>query len=131
MKTQVYIVEGPLSEALPEWAHEGGNGALIVFYGVARPHEDGQAITGLDYEAYEPMASKQLAELGDDVIEKHGLVGICVEHSSGFVGNGECSFRLRVASKHRKEGLAGMDEFIDRMKLDVPIWKHPVYVSED
>lgn len=81
---------------------------------------------GLRYEAYEPMASKELEKLARVTGEKFGLDGVWVEHSTGMVRNYECSFVLVVASRHRKEALAGMDYFIDRMKQDVPIWKTAV-----
>jgi molybdopterin synthase catalytic subunit len=54
---------------------------------------------------------------------------MCVEHSRGRVAAGECSFRLRVAASHRPEALRAVEEFIDRMKRDVPIWKTPVYAD--
>lgn len=123
MSTTVYIVDGPLGEVPPVWEHGPGNGGFFIFEGIVRPVEDGVELKGLDYEIYEGMAEKQLQALGDAMIEKHGLIGMCVEHSKGFVGNGERSFRLRIASYHRKEGIAAMDEFIDTMKKDVPIWK--------
>jgi molybdopterin synthase catalytic subunit len=59
-------------------------------------------------------------------MHRHGLVAILVEHSKGFVPVGQCSFRLLVAGTHRRESLAAMSEFIDRMKRDVPIWKKGV-----
>jgi molybdopterin synthase catalytic subunit len=69
------------------------------------------------------MADRQLEYLALDVCSRHGLIAIDVMHSVGRVAVGEISFRLIVASAHRKEALAAMDEFIDRMKQDVPIWK--------
>ncbi|MBI1375047.1 MAG: molybdenum cofactor biosynthesis protein MoaE [Phycisphaera sp.] len=126
MSADVHIIEGPLPAEPTPWTHAPGNGALILFEGIARPSEDGEPILALDYEAYEPMCSRQLQLLGDDIVAKHGLIALCVEHSTGRVGVGACSFRLRLASYHRKEGLAAMDEFIDRLKRDVPLWKTAV-----
>lgn len=126
MSTAVHILEGPLGESVP-WEHHNGAGALFVFEGIARPTEEGEPIAALDYEAYQPMAERQLQRLGEDIVARHGLLGLCVEHSVGRVYASECSFRLRIASRHRKEGIAAMDEFIDRMKQDVPLFKTPVY----
>ncbi len=99
-------------------------GARIVFDGVVRPEEDGQAITGLEYEAYRPMAEQQLERIGKELVEHYGLLSMDIEHSTGFVPNFACSFRLVIESVHRKEGLEAMDAFIDQLKQDVPIWKH-------
>lgn len=103
-------------------------GATVVFEGIVRTDEAGRAIRALSYEAYEPMATNSLTELARDILSKHGLIAITVEHSRGEVAAGERSFRLTIDSAHRKEALAAMDEFIDRMKRDVPIWKSPIYI---
>ena len=95
----------------------------MVFDGVVRPTENGLDISGLEYEAYRPMAEQQLEIIGKDLVTKHGLISMDIEHSVGFVPNFACSFRLVIGSKHRKEGLQAMDEFIDQLKQDVPIWK--------
>ncbi len=122
MSTQVRLTQGPLS--LPkEPNYAPGAGAWMIFDGVVRPTEDGLEISGLHYEAYRPMAEQQLESIGTELVTKHGLISMDIEHSVGFVPNFACSFRLVIESKHRKEGLLAMDEFIDRLKQDVPIWK--------
>lgn len=122
MSVQVRIQEGELAP-YTQSQYVSGCGAKIVFDGVVRPSEDGEAIEGLAYEAYRPMADEQLAIIGREVLEEFGLVAIDIEHSVGWVPNLACSFRLVIDSKHRKEGLAAMGVFIDRLKQDVPIWK--------
>jgi molybdopterin synthase catalytic subunit len=117
----VQLVTGPLPAAAP-W-DVAGAGAVICFDGVVRPQEGEATIAGLDYEAYEPMAQQELARLGQATITRFGLLGLLTEHSRGHVPAGACSFRLRIASRHRAEGLAAMAWFIDRLKQDVPIWK--------
>ncbi|MEX2673716.1 MAG: molybdenum cofactor biosynthesis protein MoaE [Phycisphaeraceae bacterium] len=128
MSVHVYIVDHPLTEAAA-WQVPTGAGAVLCFEGIARPHEDDRPIKALDYEAYQPMAERMLRRIGEEAVAEHGLLGLCVEHSTGRVAAGECSFRLRIASAHRKEGLAAMDQFIDRMKQVVPLWKQAVYVE--
>lgn len=127
---KVQILSGPLPPLSTPWSYSG-NGAILQFDGVVRPTEEDRTIDALDYEAYEPMAITQLHRLAKSVMTTHKLLGVYVEHSKGRVNAGEVSFRLRVASRHRKEALAAMDEFIDRMKQDVPIWKSPVYATSE
>lgn len=119
---RVEIIEGPLAALAEPVAFEGA-GAVVSFDGVVRGVEAGQRIDGLEYEAYRPMADRQLESLAQRVCTDHGLIACLVWHSVGLVGVGEVSFRLVVAGKHRKESLAAMDWFIDTMKRDVPIWK--------
>ena len=125
MSIEVHLREGPLATASPWRPH--GAGAILCFEGVVRPTEADREIDALTYQVYEPMASRMLREIGDEIVARHGLLGLCVEHSSGRVGVGECSFRLRIAARHREEGLAAMAAFIDRLKKDVPIWKAPIW----
>jgi molybdopterin synthase catalytic subunit len=119
------INEGPLSGPVPSFPRDGA-GAVVCFEGIVRPLEDGRAIRGLCYEAYEPMAREMLMAIGEEIACRHGLAGLCVEHSKGLVRVGECSLRLQIAGRHRYEALAAMGEFIDRLKMDVPIWKTAV-----
>lgn len=122
MSVQVRLTDGALGK-VREVEAVRGSGARIIFDGIVRPMEDGVEIAGLDYEAYRPMAEQQLERIGNELIEKHGLLSMDIEHSFGFVPNYACSFRLIIDSKHRKEGLQAMDEFIDLLKEDVPLWK--------
>jgi molybdopterin synthase catalytic subunit len=129
MSVQVHLFEGPVPDQPAAWQHGGaaGAGAIVWFEGIVRPREDDRPLAALDYEAYEPMASRMIERIGGDLIRQHGLIGMCVEHSIGRVEVGGRSFRLRIASYHRKEGLAAADQFIDRLKQDVPLWKQPVW----
>jgi len=122
MNVHTRLTQGPLTD-LTDSSYTQGSGARIVFDGVVRPIEDGTKIQGLDYEVYRPMAEQQLEVIGLELLERHGLITMDIEHSVGFVPNYQCSFRLVIESRHRKEGLLAMDEFINRLKQDVPIWK--------
>ncbi len=120
----VRILDGPLAPSRPDWELPGA-GSVLSFRGVVRPLEAGDPIAGLRYETYDPMAERMLRALAERVTEAHGLSAVRVLHSRGFVGAGECSFQLDVASPHRRESLDAMDAFITLMKEEVPIWKHP------
>src|SRR5712672_4697425 len=129
VSTQVEIVDGPLPPGrAPEFP---GAGAVLVFEGIVReseprPEDPHAKIQALDYQTYEPMAQSTITKIGDELIARHGLMGMVVIHSRGTVPVGACSFRHNVAARHRKEALAAVDEFIDLLKRDVPIWKKPV-----
>lgn len=124
MSVRVSIVDGALGAGAK--TDFPGAGAVVVFEGVVRPTEGSASIEALEYQTYEPMAQRMLERIGEELSQRHGLIGLDVEHSRGRVGVGECSFRLVVASAHRKEAMAAMNEFIDLLKRDVPIWKRPI-----
>lgn len=128
MSIEVQIVEGPLPPATP-WQPPGA-GAVLRFEGVVRPTEQGRPLAALDYEVYEPMTGTVLRQLAQEVVAAHGLIAMRVVHSRGRVPVGACSFRLDAAAPHRKEALAAVDTFIDRMKQDAPIWKVPQWAFE-
>jgi molybdopterin synthase catalytic subunit len=121
MSVEVTITDGPLPA--PTGTPIPGAGGNLIFEGIVRPTEDTRPIAALTYRTYEPMAQRTISAIATELISKHRLLGIKVEHSRGRVAVGECSFRLTIHSRHRKEALAAADEFIDRLKADVPIWK--------
>jgi len=132
MTVRIHISDGPLP-AHPEPRNEsidcGAAGALVCFEGIVRELEQGHRVVALDYEVYEPMATRELQRLAEELARSAGLLALSVEHSRGRVPVGKCAFRLRVASQHRAAALHAVAAFIDRLKQDVPIWKHPVYAE--
>lgn len=130
MNVTVAIVDRPLAPDTTPLPPPCEAGAALTFEGIVRPIESGEPIIGLRYETYDPMAEQQLRALSEQTVEKFDLIGVQVWHSRGFVPCGACSFRLVIYAVHRQEALAAMDWFIDTLKRDVPIWKHPVRESE-
>ena len=130
-RVAVKIVEGPVQRAaLGEPSREGddhdGVGSRIRFEGIVRGLEGGTRLAAIQYEAYEPLASRTLEAIAKDEAQREGIRSIIVVHSRGRVGVGEISFACEVRSAHRAEGIAALGSFIDRMKRDVPIWKRLV-----
>lgn len=123
----------PHAEAVSALDAAATCGAEVRFDGVVRGAERREGAEGeivaLDYEAYEPMATRLLGELAATVAHEHGLAAIVALHSRGRVPVGAASFVLRVRAPHRAEALAAMAAFIDRLKRDVPIWKRAVWAS--
>lgn len=133
-RVSVAIVEGPVSlAALREPSREAddreGVGSRVRFEGIVRGLENGERLAAIDYEVYEPMASRMLHSLAAEEAQRKGVRSIAVLHSRGRVCVGEVSFACEVRSAHRAEGLAALGAFIDRMKRDVPIWKRLVNVD--
>ena len=126
----VTLIEGPLPTGRVGDLPTTGAGAVLCFEGVVRPEEDGRILRGLDYEAYPGMTERLLHELAEAMIDEHGVEAVYVEHSTGHVPVGAVSFRLRIASRHRQEGIAALEVFIDRMKRDIPLWKVPVFADD-
>lgn len=129
---EIQLEDGPLASVQAADAAPGKTGAWVAFEGLVRAAEDGRVLAALDYEVYEPMTTRGLDRLARELAAAHSagqaqVLAVKVAHSVGRVPVGRCSFRLTVCAAHRKEALAFMDAFIDRMKAEVPIWKNPVW----
>jgi molybdopterin synthase catalytic subunit len=98
-------------------------GAVVDFQGLVREIEGDRALPGLFYEAYVPMARKVLDKHLQELGEIHGCDAVYFIHRTGWVPVGEASLHIRVLSSHRAEALRFLADSIDRLKLDVPIWK--------
>lgn len=100
-------------------------GASLEFHGIVRELEQGSAVPGLFYEAYETMARRVLQHHLEELGTLHSCAGVIFIHRLGWVPVGEASLYVRVFSAHRGEALAFLAASIDRLKQDVPIWKRP------
>ncbi len=98
-------------------------GAVVSFAGVVRAEEEGRSIEGLEYEAYQPMAERQMTRILEELGQKHPCLEATVLHRIGFVPAGEVAIWLEVRAGHRAEAFALAEAFMDQLKRDVPIWK--------
>ena len=99
------------------------DGAAVVFEGVVRDNTRGRRTLYLDYEAYEPMALKQMEGLAAGARERFAVRGISIIHRLGRLEIGETSVLIVVASAHRGAAFEACRWIIDTLKKTVPIWK--------
>jgi MoaE-MoaD fusion protein len=102
---------------------KGEDGAVITFEGVVRNNSKGRRTLYLDYECYEPMAIKTLAEIGRAISGEHAISRIAMVHRLGRMEIGETSVAVIVTAPHRKAAFDAAFEGINRLKRLVPIWK--------
>jgi len=101
----------------------GEDGAVVDFEGVVRNNTKGRATKFLDYECYEPMAVKMMAEIGREILGAHAIGRIAMVHRLGRLQIGEASVAIVVTAPHRKPAFEAALEGINRLKRVVPIWK--------
>jgi molybdopterin synthase catalytic subunit len=104
-------------DALVELVRDPRAGAVVTFTGVTREAPQ------LDYEAYAPMAERQLREIVLAAIERHGLCSAAAEHRIGTVPLSEPSVAVAVSAPHRAQAFDGAREIIDEIKARAAIWK--------
>ena len=118
------LTESPIDDVPIRRSVEArGAGAVVVFHGTVRDRTADRRVTHLEYEAYPAMALAELARIADDVKRAHDLEAIACTHRIGRVEIGETAVVLAVSSPHRRAALDAIDDFIVRLKRDVPIWK--------
>jgi molybdopterin synthase catalytic subunit len=100
-----------------------GMGAAVYFLGVVRDTEEGSPISGLEYEAFKPMAEHQFHLLFDHAESRWPLESVRLAHRLGRVAPGEASLWLEVVAPHREEAFAACQFIVSEMKRVVPIWK--------
>src|SRR5574340_796168 len=101
----------------------GGDGAVVTFEGVARNNTGGRRTRCLDYECYEPMALKVMAEVGRELATRFDIGHVGMVHRLGRVLIGEASVAIVVTAPHRQAAFAAALEAIDQLKRRVPVWK--------
>jgi len=119
-----YLTDDPIDrQALIDEVMRSSDGALVVFDGVVRDHHEGKAVSEIFYEAYRPMAEKEIAKIVSEVSDRHPAARIAVRHRLGLLTVGEGSIVAACSASHRAEAFDACRQVIDRVKETVPIWK--------
>jgi molybdopterin synthase catalytic subunit len=77
----------------------------------------------LDYEAYEAVAMREMARIREEMLNREGIIDLSIHHVIDRVEVGEESIIVAVLARHRKHVFPVLQETVDRVKSDVPIWK--------
>jgi len=119
-----YLTDDRIDSAeLVRHTMRASDAACIVFEGVVRDHHEGKRVESIFYDAYRPMAEKEIATIIDDVRSKLPDVAIGVIHRLGPLRVGDTSIAIVCTSPHRAEAYEASRMLIDRIKQTVPIWK--------
>jgi molybdopterin synthase catalytic subunit len=105
------------------------DGAVLLFLGIVRDHNEGAAVAHLEYEAYAAMAEAVLREILAEAQGRWAVGEIAVEHRTGRLEIGEVSVAVAVAAPHRDAAYAASRYVIDELKRRAPIWKQEAYVD--
>lgn len=83
----------------------------------------------LVYEAYEPMALKEMQKLIAQAKNEFEISNVGIVHRLGKLEIGETSVVISVAAPHRRAAFAACEWLIKELKRTVPIWKKEVYAN--
>lgn len=105
------------------------NGALSLFVGTVRDTNDGRPVDGIEYNAYAPMAEREMAEIAREAAAQFGTTHIVIEHRTGYLALGEASVAIAVAHPRRANAMDAARWIIEALKERVPIWKLEHYTD--
>ena len=107
----------------------GEDGAVVTFEGVVRNNTRGRLTERLEYECYEAMAVKKMAEIGCALASEFAVDRVAMVHRLGRMEIGETSVAIVVTAPHRRPAFEAALEAINRLKRLVPIWKKEYFAD--
>jgi molybdopterin synthase catalytic subunit len=104
-------------------------GAIVTLDGFVRRFTKGRETLYLVYEAFEPMALKEMGKLVFRAKEQFQIENVGIVHRLGKLEIGETSVVISVAAPHRRAAFEACEWLIKELKRTVPIWKKEVYAD--
>jgi molybdopterin synthase catalytic subunit len=102
-------------------------GATVTLDGYAREWTKGRRTLYLVYEAYAPMALRELERLAGEAHQRFAISHIGIVHRTGRLEIGETSVVIAVSAPHRRAAFEACEWAIRELKHTVPIWKKEVF----
>jgi molybdopterin synthase catalytic subunit len=125
------VISTPIdTAALLAAASDPGAGAVALFIGTARnssSSRQGSEVARLEYEAYVPMAEREMEAIAGETVEQFGVLNVLVHHRIGVLAIGDAAVVVVVASPHRAAAFDACRHVIEELKKRVPIWKKEVF----
>lgn len=107
-------------------------GAIATFTGRVRAKDDpdDSPTQYLEFEKYEEVADQRLRALETELEDRDGVFDVEMHHRTGVIPDGEDIVFVVVLAGHREEAFRTVEEGINRLKDEVPIFKKEVTTDE-
>jgi molybdopterin synthase catalytic subunit len=129
MTVTAAVTSDPLDVAAHEKAvGDPAAGAVVVFHGVVRDHDDGRAVTLLEYEAH-PSAEAVLRAVAAEIAADPVVYSVAVSHRVGPLRIGDVALVAAVSTAHRAAAFAVCGRLVDEVKARLPVWKRQVFAD--
>ena len=103
------------------------SGGIDVFIGTVRDTTKGKTVLRLEFEAYEPMAVKEMHKIANEAFGKWPVQKLLIHHRTGILKVGAVPVIIAVSCAHRDAAFEACHYVIDTLKQTVPIWKKEVF----
>ncbi|HWD88310.1 MAG TPA: molybdenum cofactor biosynthesis protein MoaE [Mucilaginibacter sp.] len=128
MNTQIKISDQPLNiQSCIDWVMMPQSGGIDVFIGTVRDSTKGKKVIRLEFEAYEPMAVKEMEKIAAQAFDKWPVQKLLIHHRTGILEVGEVPVVIAVSCAHRDAAFQACRFVIDTLKQTVPIWKKEIF----
>ena len=127
-KISILLTDAPLqvNEVLNSVQSDGA-GAIDMFIGTVRNNTQQRTVERLDFEAYDPMAVKEMERLGTQACEQWPIEKVAIHHRKGTLYVGDTAVIIAVSTPHRQAAFEACKFIIDTLKQTVPIWKKEIF----
>jgi molybdopterin synthase catalytic subunit len=98
-------------------------GGVVVFLGTVRNNDHDRGVTSLDYTAH-TSAADHLLRVVTEVAATAPGVSLAALHRVGELAVGDIAVIVGAGCPHRDEAFRIGRLLIDRIKAEVPLWKH-------
>jgi molybdopterin synthase catalytic subunit len=107
------------------------SGAIATFTGRVRAKDgdDDDRTTALEFETYEGVADQRMATISEELEAREGVHAVLMHHRTGYIADGEDIVFVVVLAGHRREAFRTVEDGIDRLKDEVPIFKREITVD--
>lgn len=124
----IAITDQPIDiQACLEAVQSERAGAVDVFIGTVRNHNNARSVVRLEYESFDSMAVRKMTELAEEAARRWPVEKIAIVHRKGVLTIGDVAVVIAVATPHRAESFEACRWVIDTLKQVVPIWKKEIY----
>ncbi|QCS41266.1 molybdopterin synthase [Natrinema versiforme] len=108
-------------------------GAIATFTGRVRAKDsaDDARTQYLEFEKYEGVADERMAALETDLEARDDVFAVELYHRTGIVEDGEDIVFVVVLAGHREEAFRTVEDGINRLKDEVPLFKKEVTVEDE
>lgn len=105
-------------------------GAIVVFEGWVRDHNEGKKVRSLEYQVYHELALKEGQKILDEAKVKFNIHDVHCVHREGHLKLGEIAVWIGVTSSHRDDAYKASRFVIDEIKHRLPVWKKEHYIDQ-
>lgn len=129
---RAWITRDPISaDSVLGLVGGSADGAIDLFLGVVRDHNDGRPVAGMHYDAYEEMAGQTLNAIVKEAAALPGVGKVAAVHRIGELGIGDVSVAIAASAPHRAAAFAACRYIIEEIKQRLPVWKQERYATGD